>query len=105
MQVMEQLQAVDEATLDQGEDASQSRDQTNNSPLQVIQHDLAQNINLNALQNYQFGRRKPNQDLCKDVKDALKWEEPDTTDLFSNVGASKNKNFDQVTQIQMQKSP
>ena len=71
------------------------------SPQQVVQFDLAQSLNQQQLMTTQFGRRRPPNDLCKDVKDALVWDVPD--DYV--IGKPTRKNFDQVTQIQMERSP
>jgi hypothetical protein len=42
------------------------------------------------LKTTQFGRRRPPNDLCKDVKDALVWDVPDNF----VIGKSKKKTFD-----------
>ena len=50
-----------------------------------------------------YGVRKPPNDLCKNVQEALRWDAPDEPE-FGRSRRTK-KNFDQVTQIQMERSP
>ena len=53
------------------------------------------------LKNVYYGRRKPTNDLCPDVKESLKWDCGDD----DGFGKSKKKTYDQVTQIVMERSP
>ena len=58
-------------------------------------------MNEKWLNDTKFGRRKPPKDLCKDVKEAMVWEAPNDYE----IGKTKKKTFDQVTAIQMERSP
>lgn len=81
--------------------ADENEQTAERSPQQVVQFDLAQSMDEQQLQTTQFGRRRPPNDLCKDVKDAMVWDVPDNF----VIGKSKKKTFDQVSQIQMERSP
>lgn len=71
------------------------------NPGQVVQFDLAQRMNEKWLNDTKFGRRRPPKDLCRNVYEALVWDAPNDYEL----GKTKKKGFDQVTQIQMERSP
>lgn len=58
-------------------------------------------MNEKWLNDTKFGRRRPPKDLCKNVCEALIWDAPNDYEL----GKTKKKGFDQVTQIQMERSP
>jgi len=51
-------------------------------------------MNEHQLGKIYYGRRRPANDLCMDVKDALRWEGPDDSHL---IGRAKKKNYDTVT--------
>lgn len=77
-------------------------------PNQVVQFDLAYNISENALNSTNFGRKRPPQDMCKNIKDALKWESPEEPDLKKNpLGRTANKkpSMTKKNEILMERSP
>ena len=97
--------------MDETQEAYQQQELTDtpgqqniSGPNQVVQFDLVAPQSEMQLKNTYYGRRKPPADLCPDVKEALKWAQPDHEPEFGKSRKDK-KNFDQVTQIVMERSP
>ena len=80
--------------------------ETNDSvPNQVVQFDLANSVSESQMQSTFYGRRKvdnkwPN-NLCPNVKEALKWDEGDDQDALRG----RKKTYTQRAQILMERSP
>ena len=67
-----------------------------------MQFDLAYHVSEQELANHNFGRRKPPQDLCKDVKEALMWQTPESP--IGRAG-TKKKTMIEKNKILMERSP
>lgn len=79
------------------------RQQDVSGPNQVVQFDLVQPMSEVQLKNTHYGRRKPVNDLVPNVKEALKWIQPN--DNEPEFGRTRKRGYDQVQQIAMERSP
>ena len=83
---------------------------TDSVPNQVVQFDLANTISESQMQQTFYGRRKvdnkwPN-NLVPNVKEALKWDEPDHQSVpYGRAFGSRQKGYNERNQILMERSP